>query len=92
VGHAVQLVAHRGVDAGVAMSVDVAPERRNAVDVAPAGDVDQVGALARLHDQRILLDPAALLRERMPEMGAVGGGEFHDRRTYPGDRMYDGAP
>ena len=34
VGDPVELVAHRGVDARVAVAVDVAPQRRDAVDVA----------------------------------------------------------
>jgi hypothetical protein len=38
-------------------------------------DVDQVGALGALDHQRRLLGPAPLLGERMPEVGAVGGGE-----------------
>ena len=65
---AVELVAHGRVDLRVAVAVDVAPERRDAVDVAPAVDVDQVGALGALDDERLLLHPAALLGERVPEM------------------------
>ena len=76
-GHAVELVAHGGVDARVAVAVDVAPERGDAVDVAAAVGVDQVGALGALDDQRLLLAPGALLGERMPEVGAVRGGEVH---------------
>jgi len=43
--------------------------------VATAGHLDQIGASRALDDHRLLGDPAALLGERMPEVGAVGGGE-----------------
>jgi hypothetical protein len=75
-----ELVAHRGVDPRMSVPVHVAPQRRDAIDVAVAIDVDQVGALATFDDQRVLAHPAALLRERMPEVGAVRGGEVHLRR------------
>ena len=72
-----ELVANGGVDARVRVAVNVAPQRRDAVDVAVAVDVDQVGALAALDDHRVLLGPAALLGERMPEIAAVGGCQVH---------------
>jgi hypothetical protein len=83
VGDAVELVAHRGVDARVAVPVDVAPERRDAVDVAVAVDVDQVRALGPIDDQQVLVHPALLLRERVPEMCAIGGGEIHAATVAP---------
>ena len=46
------------VDAGVAMAVDVAPERGDAVEVAAPVAVDQVRALGPLDDQRLLLAPS----------------------------------
>ena len=76
-GDGVELRLHRLVDPRMAMAVHVAPQRRDAVDVAAAVGVDQVGALAALDDQRVLLLPALLLRERMPEVTAVVGGEAH---------------
>ena len=63
----------------VPMAVDVAPERADAVDVAVAVPVDQVGALGALDDERLLVQPALLLGERMPEMIVVVGGEAHER-------------
>jgi hypothetical protein len=78
VRHALELGAHGRVDSRVAVAVHVAPERRHAVDVAAAVDVDQIGALRTLDDERRLLGPAALLGERVPKMGAVGGGEIDD--------------
>ena len=70
-GDAVELLAQRRVDDGVAMAVDVAPERGDAVEVAAALAVDQVGALAALDHQRLFLDPALLLGERVPEVVAI---------------------
>ena len=75
---AVELVAYGGVDARVAVPVDVAPQRRDAVDVATAVDVDEVGALGALDDQRLIVDPAALLGEGMPDVSVIRGDEIHD--------------
>ena len=77
VRHGVELIAHRGVDPGVAVTVDVAPQRRHAVDVSLPVGVDQVGALGALDDQRLLALPAPLLRERVPEVAAIVRGEAH---------------
>ncbi len=71
-GDAVELGADGGVDVGVAVAVDVAPERRDAVDVAVAVRVDQVGALRALDDRRVLDGPAELLRERVPDVLSIG--------------------
>jgi hypothetical protein len=62
-----QLGPHRRVDPCVPVPVHVAPQRRYAVQVTPSLDVDQVGALAPLDDQRLFLDPRPLLRERVPD-------------------------
>ena len=78
--HPVELVADRGVDARVAVAVDVAPQRRDPVDVAAAARVDQIGALAALDDERLLVLPAALLGERMPEDVRSARGQVHARR------------
>ena len=61
----------RRVDPGVAMAVDVAPERGDAVEVAAALGVDQVGALGPLDHQRLFLAPGLLLGERVPEVVAI---------------------
>ena len=73
VGDAVELVADRLVDPGVPVAVDVAPERRDAVDVASAVRVDQVGSLGTLDHERLLVTPALLLGKRMPEVGVIEG-------------------
>ena len=71
VRHPVELVADRLVDLRVAMAVDVAPERGDAVDVMAAVGVDQLPALGPLDRQRLFLAPALLLGERMPEVVAI---------------------
>jgi hypothetical protein len=53
------------------MPVDVAPQRRDAVDVAAPVGVDEVGALGSLDDERLLLAPVVLLGERMPEVTVI---------------------
>ena len=68
------------------MAVDVAPQRRGAVDVAGPVGRDQVGALAALDDERLLRLPAALLGERMPQMPVV---EFRDPSVHPAQSYVD---
>ena len=55
VGDAVELGAHGGVDRRVAVAVDVAPQRRDAVDVGVPFGVVERRALGALHDDRRLL-------------------------------------
>ena len=76
VRHPVELVAHGGVYARVAVAMNRAPERGDAVDVASTRGVDQLAALGAIDDQRLLLRPPPLLGERVPDVGAVGGHEL----------------
>jgi hypothetical protein len=62
----------------VAVPVHVAPQRRDAVDVAPALDVDELAAVGRLDDRSVLLRPALLLGEGVPEIRSISGEEVHD--------------
>ncbi len=71
VGDLVELLAHGGVEHRVAVAVDRAPERGDAVDVAVAVDVDQVAALAALDHQRLFVGPPLLLGERVPDVVVV---------------------
>ena len=64
---ALELLADRGVDRRVGVAVDVAPQRRGAVEVGVAVGVVERAALGPLDDQRVLLAPALLLRERVPQ-------------------------
>ena len=66
----------RRVDRRVAVAVDVAPERGDAVEVAAPLGVDQLGALGALDHQRLLRHPVALLRERVPEVIVIELGSF----------------
>jgi hypothetical protein len=71
VGDTVDLIVERLVDQRVAVPVHVAPQRRDAVDVATAVGVDQVGALGAGDHQGSLGAPVALLGERVPEVAMV---------------------
>ena len=59
------------VEGGVAVAVDVAPERADAVEVAVPVGVEQVNAVTALDDERLRRRPIRLSGERVPEMGAV---------------------
>src|SRR5947199_3689202 len=59
------------------VTVHVAPQRRDAVDVRVAVAVVQIRALGVVdHQRRLLRTPGLLLGERMPQMAAVCGGEL----------------
>src|SRR5579875_94825 len=54
------------------MPMDVAPQRRHAVEVTPAINVNQPVAVTALDDQRLVIgQPRAHLSERMPQMAMV---------------------
>ena len=74
-GDAIELLAHRRVDRRVAMAVDVAPQRGDAVEVAAALGVDQLGPSAD-SIMTVLGHPVALLGERMPEVIVIEPGSF----------------
>src|ERR1035441_8747257 len=60
----IELGSDRAVDRRVAMTVDVAPQRRDAVDVGAAVGVVQIGSLGPFDHQRgLILAPALLLSE-----------------------------
>jgi hypothetical protein len=91
VGDAVELGAHGRVDDRVAVPMDVAPQGGDAVDVGVSVGVVERGAGRALDQQGLLARPPALLRERMPEVAAVGvgeGGGVHgpEARWRPGRR------
>ena len=78
VGQSAELVDDGGVDGADAVTVDVDPQRRHPVEVAPPLGVDQLAALGPLDDQRVVLQPALHGREGMPDVGPV------ERRQPPG--------
>jgi hypothetical protein len=53
------------------MSVDIAPERRNAVQVLPTLDIDQVMAVAPADNAWLFAHPLLHLRERVPKITVV---------------------
>ena len=59
----------------VAVTVDVAPERGDAVDVAAAVGVDQPARPRPRDDRRMLAGPALHLGERMPDVASVALGQ-----------------
>jgi len=67
----VELFPYRLVDQGMTMAVDVAPQRGDAVDVAPSLRVHQVCAIAALDRDGFFAAPVALLSERVPEVAVV---------------------
>jgi hypothetical protein len=77
----VELLAHGSVELRVTVPVNVAPQRGDAIDVAPPSRVDQVGALGFLDHHRLLLHPALLLGERVPDEALIelGNGLRHHR-------------
>jgi hypothetical protein len=79
---AIELVLDGDVDGRVAVAVHVAPQRGDAVDVGVALGVVERRVLGRLDDREVLLLPALLLGEGVPEVlavevGELGGGHRH---------------
>src|ERR1035441_6016419 len=73
----IELGSDRAVDRRVAMTVDVAPQRRDAVDVGAAVGVVQIGSLLAFDHQRgLVLAPALLLSEGMPQVAEIGGDQI----------------
>ena len=70
-GDGVELFADGGVDFGDAMAVDVAPQRRDAVEVLAAVEIDEEAAVRRGDDERRLGGVGLHRRERVPDVVAV---------------------
>jgi hypothetical protein len=69
---AIELVLDGDVDGRVAVAVHVAPQRGDAVDVGVALGVVERRVVRALDDREVLLRPALLLGEGVPEVLAVG--------------------
>ena len=67
-GHAIELLANRGVDSRMMVAVDVAPHAAGAVEILAAVDVDQPAAFGPRDDERLVLRH---LREGMPMVAAI---------------------
>lgn len=68
VGDAVELIAHGSVDLGNAMSVDVAPQRGDSIEILPSFDVDQMESLAPFDDRRTFFAVRRHRCERVPDV------------------------
>ena len=75
------------------VTVEIDPDGRRAVEIFPSFRIDQTAAIALLDDHRNVLFPLLHLRERMPEVGMVPGGESssfgspgHERACVENDR------
>ncbi len=86
VGNAVELLPNRAVDFGHSVSVDVAPERRDAVEIPASFDVDQEEAVGRLDDRRPLVAVGEHRREGVPDELVV---PFPQRRRRSAHRSSD---
>ncbi len=69
----VELVAHRLVELGQVVPEGGDPQRRDGVEVAPPGHVDELTALGALDDDRPVLGVAGHLREPVPHDGGIAG-------------------
>ena len=70
-GDGVELFADGGVDLGDAMAVDVAPQRRDAVEVLAAVEIDEEAAVRRGDDERRFGGVRLHRREGVPDVVAV---------------------
>ena len=68
VREAAELIGDRRVDRRHAMAEQVAPERRRAVEQAPAAIIDQVVSVGIDHDERLGREVLLHLGERMPHV------------------------
>ena len=59
------------IQRGLLVTMNIHPDRRHAIEIAPSVDVLKVHPQALLYDQRGVFFPITLLRKRMPEMATV---------------------
>ena len=71
-----ELVVHGLVDQRVAVPMDVAPQRRNAIEIPLAVDVDQLETVASADDGKTLIPPRLHRREGMPQVLAIKPPQF----------------
>ena len=80
----VELGAHGVVDLRDAVAVDVAPETRDAVEVAAAPGVVEVGSFTALDDEGIVLAPLAHGGEGMPHVRVILARKTRGARAFVG--------
>ncbi len=75
----VTLLAESLVELRLAMAVNIAPKRRNAVEVTTPARVKNVVPLASFDDDWFFRSPVLHLGKRMPEETLVPGGQLSRR-------------
>src|ERR1700722_14700906 len=70
------LLPQRLVEFSLAMSMNVAPQRRDCIEVALPVHIDQVITLTALDYDWLVVEPCTHLRERMPQISMVRVLEF----------------
>src|ERR1051325_10950081 len=55
----------------LSMAVNIAPERRDSVEIAPAMDVDQIMAFGAIDHTGFFAHPFLHLSKRMPQVGVI---------------------
>jgi hypothetical protein len=71
VGDAIELSVDGIIEFFFSMSVDIAPERRNAVQILSTVNIDKIMTIASVDDARFLAHPLLHLSERMPKVSVV---------------------
>ena len=66
-----QLRTEGTIQRGLLVAMNIHPDRRHAIEIAPPVDVLQIHALALLYDERGMFFPITLLRKRVPEIATV---------------------
>src|SRR5205814_2007260 len=68
VGDPVELLADRGIDSRMVVTVDIAPHAAGAVEILAAIDIDETAALGALNNEELVLGH---LGERVPIVATV---------------------
>jgi hypothetical protein len=71
VSDAVELRSDRIVDFSLAMAVNIAPQRRDPIQIPSPIDVDQIVPVTLADDAELLRRPFLHLRKRVPEILVV---------------------
>ncbi len=76
VSHVAELFEERGVEFRNPVAVHIRPQARHAVEVPFSRAVDEPTALRAVDDQRLDGIPLGMLREGVPQVGLIEGGEI----------------
>lgn len=67
-GDSLELLFEGAVEDRMSMPMEIHPDRRGPIEIALALGVDEVGTLATINNERIVLFPLLHLGKRMPEI------------------------